>query len=129
MILKKIVAVLLVILPFILFGIEPIKVTRSDEEIVVLTKFREYHFDLERGILKDYYTLVEGRKHVFTYGNDGFDVLDEGTPLTVIEDPIVTGKGKTSEGFSEEVSIVYNYGYVKKIFTIKNDENYLFLWA
>lgn len=126
MILKKIVAVLLVILPFILFGIEPIKVTRSDEEIVVLTKFREYHFDLERGILKDYYTLVEGRKHVFTYGNDGFDVLDEGTPLTVIEDPIVTGKGKTSEGFSEEVSIVYNYGYVKKIFTIKNDENYLF---
>nr|5Y82_A Chain A, Membrane protein insertase YidC [Thermotoga maritima MSB8]5Y82_B Chain B, Membrane protein insertase YidC [Thermotoga maritima MSB8]5Y82_C Chain C, Membrane protein insertase YidC [Thermotoga maritima MSB8]5Y82_D Chain D, Membrane protein insertase YidC [Thermotoga maritima MSB8] len=103
-----------------------IKVVRSEKEIVVLTRFEEYHFDLEKGILKDFYTMVDGRKHVFTYGNDGFDVLDEGTPLTVIEEPIVTGVGKVSEGFSDEVSMVYNYGYVKKIFTIKNNENYTF---
>ncbi|AAD36529.1 membrane protein insertase YidC [Thermotoga maritima MSB8] len=126
MVLRKVVAILLAILPIFLFAVEPIKVVRSEKEIVVLTRFEEYHFDLEKGILKDFYTLVDGRKHVFTYGNDGFDVLDEGTPLTVIEEPIVTGVGKVSEGFSDEVSIVYNYGYVKKIFTIKNNENYTF---
>ncbi|KUK32745.1 MAG: Membrane protein insertase YidC, partial [Thermotoga sp. 47_83] len=93
MVLRKVVAILLAILPIFLFAVEPIKVVRSEKEIVVLTRFEEYHFDLEKGILKDFYTLVDGRKHVFTYGNDGFDVLDEGTPLTVIEEPIVTGVG------------------------------------
>ena len=123
---KRIAFVLAITMTIFAFCVEPIRVTKTSDGIVVLTRFEEYHFDLKHGVLKDFYSLVDGRKHVFTHAGDGFDLLSDKGTLEVVEEPLVSGVGKTKDGFLEEVWLIYNYGIAKKTFIIKNDENYTF---
>jgi len=117
---------ILILVVSTVLGKSLITVTKSAKEVVVLTRFEEYHFDAKTGNLNSVFILTEKRVQIFEHDNDGFDLTVEGTTLKVVEDPIIYGENLEGTGFDKFVKVTFNYGFAKKTYIIENDPNYTF---
>ena len=117
---------ILILAFFTVFGKSVITVTKSEKEIVILTRFEEYHFDMKTGNLTKVFILTEKRVQIFEHDNDGFDLTIGGTALEVVGDPIIYGEKPEGAGFDKLVKLTFDYGIARKTYIVENNPNYTF---
>ena len=99
---------ILILITSLVQGKSLITVTKSEKEVVVLTRFEEYHFDTETGNLNSVFILTERRVQIFEHDNDGFDLTAGGTTLKTVGDPVIYGEKLEGTGFDKMVRISFN---------------------
>ncbi|SHH23113.1 membrane protein insertase YidC [Thermosipho atlanticus] len=116
---KKVLTVVFFLLAvFTVLNAGTITVEERTDGIYVITRFMEYRFDY-MGNIQEIYSILERRTRVFLYSNDGFDVLDAGTPT-------FSWQGLKDGDKYSEVTLKFAYDGVEKIFDFKEGPNYTF---
>ncbi|ONN26544.1 membrane protein insertase YidC [Thermosipho affectus] len=115
---KKAITVIFLLLAFFVLAGTMTLEERTDG-IYVFTKLAEYKFDYN-GNLQEVYRVTERRTRLFLYSNDGFDLEN------VNSTPTFKWQGLKDKGKYSELTLVFNYGNIEKIFSFKEGPNYTF---
>ncbi|QTA37521.1 YidC/Oxa1 family membrane protein insertase [Thermosipho ferrireducens] len=115
---KKITVLLFLAFVLIIFG-GTIGVEERSDGIYVITKFMEYKIGYD-GNIHEIYRTLEGRRKVFTYSNDGFDI-------TSVSTPSYKWNGlKSSDNKYSEITLTFNYEFAEKTYHFEEGPNYTF---